>query len=154
MSATLSFNIRLAGRYFRGGVHGGRLGLGDRAAAWRSSRRLSQLHQIRRAGSVVDYLTLLNWIVVTCLLEQVAEHSNCRAGLLRVAQNKLGAPEFAVLSMRRSIERRRIPSTRPPSCVSSIRQVRLEVCPPVARASFAVLDIFFPIIPTSLTHSP
>ena len=145
---------RFVGTYSRGGSHGGRLGLGDRAAAWRSSRRLSQLHQIEGAGSIDDYLTLLNAIVDICILEQVAEHSNRCAGLRRLAQNKLVEVEFAVLLLRRSIEACRTPSTSPPCPLSAIRAVRLEVCPPVASTSFAVLDIFFPIIPTSLTPPP
>jgi len=94
------------GTYSRGGSHGGRLGLGDRAAAWRSSRRLSHLHPIGGAGSVVDYLILLNSMVDICLLEQVAEHSNCRAGLRRLTLKRLAEAEFAVLSLRRSIELR------------------------------------------------
>ena len=99
-------------------------------------------------------MIFLNSMVDICLLELVAEHSNHRAGLRRLAQNKLVEVEFAVLLLRRWMERRiKVPS-RPPSCVSAIRAVRLEVCPPVASTSFAVLDIFFPIIPTSLTHPP
>ena len=41
------------GTYSRPGSHGGRQGLDEAAAAWRSSRRLSHLHHIGGAGSVV-----------------------------------------------------------------------------------------------------
>ena len=96
------------GTYFRPGSHGGRQGLDDRAAAWRSSRRVSHLHQMRGAGSVVNYLILLNSIVDICILELVAEHSNRHAGLRGLAQKKLAEAEFFELPLRRWVERRRL----------------------------------------------
>ena len=97
-------------------------------------------------------MILLNAIDVTCILEQVSEHSNSRAALCRQALKKLAEAEFVVLSLRRSMELRRKVPSRPISPASANRQVRDEVCPPVASTLFAVLDIFFPIIPTSLIH--
>ena len=57
---------------------------------------------------------MLNSIVDICLLEQVAEHSNRRAGLFRLTLKRLVEVEFAVLSLRRSIELRRKVPSRPP----------------------------------------
>ena len=101
---------------------------------------------------MVDYLILLNAIVVTCILEQVAEHSNRRAGLFRLAQNKLAEVEFAVLSLRRWVELSRKASRSSTSPASAHHAVRDEVCLLVASASLPTLDISFPFIFTSLTH--
>ena len=59
---------------------------------------------MRGAGSVVNYLILLTSIVVTCILEQVAEHSNRRAGLRRLTFKRLAEAEFVVLPVRRWVE--------------------------------------------------
>ena len=78
--------------------------MGDRAAAWRRSRRLSHLHQLGGAGSVVKYMILLNSMVVTCILDLVAERSNRRAGLRRLTFKRLVEAEFVVLPVRRWVE--------------------------------------------------
>ena len=72
-------------------------GVAEQPAAFTS------IHQIGDAGSVDDYLILLNSMVDTCILEQVEEHSNRRAALFRLTLKRLVDPEFAVLSLRSSM---------------------------------------------------